>query len=58
MVYTVAIHKVKNFDTWLTFFKSQESTKERKTGSEKSYRILRTIDDPKKFILIKLSGKI
>jgi quinol monooxygenase YgiN len=52
MIWTVAIHKVKNFDLWLKFFKSQESAKERQKGGEKSYRILRTIDDPNQLILI------
>jgi len=52
MVWTVAIHTVKNFDQWLNFFNSPESTKERKNSGEKSYRILKVLDDPNKFILI------
>jgi quinol monooxygenase YgiN len=52
MLYTLAIHKVKDYTTWKSAFKGEESIALRKAAGEKSYMLLQTIDDPNKFALL------
>jgi quinol monooxygenase YgiN len=52
MLHTLAIHKVRDFTAWKSAFQSEESVALRKAAGEKSYVILRTIDDPNKFALL------
>jgi len=52
MPHTLAIHKVENYAAWKSSFESEESVALRKAADEKSYMLLRTIDDPNKFALL------
>jgi len=52
MPHTLAIHKVAKYALWKDAFQSNESIATRKAAGEKSYMLLRTIDDPNKFALL------
>jgi len=52
MPYTLAIHKAVDYDAWKSSFDSDESIAARKAAGEKSYMLLRTVDEPNKFALL------
>jgi len=52
MPYTLAIHKAVDYAAWKSAFGSKESRSARKAAGEKSYMLLRAIDDPNKFVLL------
>ena len=52
MPHTLAILKVADYAAWRAAFSSKDSITARKAAGEKSYMLLRTVDDPNKFVLL------
>jgi quinol monooxygenase YgiN len=52
MPHTLAIHKVMDYSAWKAAFQSKGSIAARKAAGEKSFMLLRTINDPNKFALL------
>ena len=52
MPHTLAIHHATDYAVWKSTFHKAESIAARKAAGEKSYMLLRTIDDPNTFVLL------
>jgi len=52
MPHTLAILKVGDYAAWKSAFHDEQSIAARKAAGEKSYMLLRTIDDPNKLVLL------
>ena len=52
MMYSLAILQAQDYTKWKESYDSEESKAERKAIGEKSYQILRTVDDPNTFALL------
>ena len=52
MLHSLAILNAADFATWKSSYHSAESVAARKAAGEKSYMLLRTIDNPNKFVLL------